>query len=190
MGYPPPTLTNVNLLYVGRIDENKNILNLLYQIEKFSINLNEFTIVGDGPLMKDLEYFALNNPKIRLLGRLSNTETCKIMARNDYLILPSLYDGWGAVVNESLAQGTPVMCSKSCGSSILIDNSLRGYVFDNENMISVIVSICRKGRVQQERRNRIKQWATHCISGQIAADYFCEIMNGKERIAPWLENKY
>lgn len=40
------------------------------------------------------------------------------MLNADYLILPSLYDGWGAVVNEGLQSGCKVLVSKDCGASI------------------------------------------------------------------------
>lgn len=107
----PPYLTNVNIIYVGRIDHNKNIIQVLSNFEEYSSYIGHFSIVGDGDLMHKLEHIASLNPKIKLYGRLSNEESKKMMARHDYLILPSLYDGWGAVVNEALAVGTRVLCS-------------------------------------------------------------------------------
>ena len=48
-------------------------------------------------------------------------------------MLPSRFDGWGAVVNEALMVGTPVICSDRCGASDLIENGRNGYVFEAGN---------------------------------------------------------
>jgi glycosyltransferase involved in cell wall biosynthesis len=45
-------------------------------------------------------------------------------------VLPSRFDGWGAVVNEALMVGTPVICSNRCGASDVIENGRNGYVFE------------------------------------------------------------
>jgi glycosyltransferase involved in cell wall biosynthesis len=33
-------------------------------------------------------------------------------------VLPSRFDGWGMLVNESLAAGTPVICTSQCGAAV------------------------------------------------------------------------
>ena len=38
----------------------------------------------------------------------------------DNLVLPSSHDGWGAVTTEALMVGTPVICSDTCGSSLIV----------------------------------------------------------------------
>jgi glycosyltransferase involved in cell wall biosynthesis len=48
-------------------------------------------------------------------------------------VLPSRFDGWGAVVNEALMVGTPVICSDRCGASDVIENGRNGYVFEADN---------------------------------------------------------
>ena len=185
----PPVLKKINLLYVGRIDVNKNIVNLLKRIDEYSYNyINRFTIVGDGPLMNELYSLAKSNPKLRLLGRLNNSESCKVMARNDYLILPSLYDGWGAVVNEALSQGTPVLCSEACGASILLDGSIRGQKFNSDNLDTTVESAIKYYVKDSNRRKVIKNWAKENISGETASKYFYDIISGKNRVAPWISN--
>jgi len=51
------------------------------------------------------------------------------MAGYDLVVLPSRYDGWGAVVNEALQQGVPVLASDNAGASALVRASGAGAVF-------------------------------------------------------------
>lgn len=43
-----------------------------------------------------------------------------IMENHDILILPSLHDGWGAVVNEAITMGLYIITSDKCGAKALI----------------------------------------------------------------------
>ena len=59
----------------------------------------------------------------------SNAEAVAEIARHDLFLLPSRFDGWGAVVNEALMCGVPVVCSDNCGAAELLGESWRGEVF-------------------------------------------------------------
>jgi glycosyltransferase involved in cell wall biosynthesis len=49
----------------------------------------------------------------------------------DALVLPSLSEPWGLVVNESLAAGTPVIVSQRCGCvPELVREPAAGFAFD------------------------------------------------------------
>jgi len=52
---------------------------------------------------------------------------------SDYLILPSKYETWGLVANESMSMGTPCIVSDSCGcaNDLVLNNN--GYIFKNQN---------------------------------------------------------
>ena len=63
------------------------------------------------------------------------------MAAADVLVLPSRFDGWGAVVNEALMVGTPVICSDRCGASDVIENGRNGYV---DTRIERLVDVMRQ----------------------------------------------
>lgn len=73
----------------------------------------EFTIIGDGPELKNLENL------VHQLELEDKIQFKKWMARNDFLaelsscdvfLFPSLRDGGGAVVVEAMASGKPVVC--------------------------------------------------------------------------------
>lgn len=181
------TADKVRLLYVGRLDSNKNIIPILKHIDKYGSYIERFTVVGDGDLMNELRAIAESNNKIKVLGRLDNSEAVEQMAVHDYLILPSLYDGWGAVVNEALAHGTRVLCSDACGASILLDGKQRGESFKQSEAIDTIQRWVKNGPVSVDEKNLVKEWAKTHISGGVAAEYFVKIIEGNNINAPWID---
>lgn len=175
------------LLYVGRIDTNKNILPILQNLDSYGEYVECFSIIGDGPLYSELQRLAKNNPKIKVLGRLCNDDAKKTMREHDCLVLPSLYDGWGAVVNEALGVGTRVLCSEACGASILLDGEKRGAAFTRRTAYATISEWSAKGRLTNDDRKDIMNWAKGHISGTVAAVYFIKTLQGETCPAPWLQ---
>lgn len=49
--------------------------------------------------------------RIRLLGQVSDRRLCELYQQATFTIYPSLYEGFGLPVLDSLAHGTPVVCS-------------------------------------------------------------------------------
>lgn len=173
------------LLYVGRLDANKNIVWLLKNIDDWR-GISKFTIIGDGPLQEECIKLARKNPKIEMLGRLPNNMATAKMEEHDYLILPSLYDGWGAVVNEALSVGTRVLCSENCGASILLDGVERGEAFKLDSVKECLGKWLNKGPLSSSERAKIKNWANSHISGEVAAEYFVGCFSNEKMKAPWL----
>jgi glycosyltransferase involved in cell wall biosynthesis len=108
-------------------------------------------VVGDGPFRKSLEEQAmlLGVEKNSLfLGRASYDHLPAIYALSASLILPSLSETWGLVVNESLASGTPVLVSTACGCvPDLVIEGQTGMSFipgDAETLSTLMLKIAQK----------------------------------------------
>lgn len=103
-------------------------------------------------------------------------------------MLPSIYDGWGAVINEALTQGLYVICSSKCGAKDLIRNEINGVVFEAGNylQLSVILEKCIHD-IQEIRRNRMNRirWAETHINGSTIAKYMVDNLTGKKVSPPW-----
>jgi glycosyltransferase involved in cell wall biosynthesis len=179
------------ILFVGSIDKRKNILSLVSACKKLNI-IDQLRIVGTGPLEKDLSQ-AIKGTKCEYLGRVSNKDVQKVIAESDVLILPSIYDGWGAVVNEALMCGIPVIASNRCGSSILL-HGIRGCVFSIEknDLEKVLQKFIVNLPYNIDQREEIRNWALQNISGEVAAKYFIDIIkhvmheSSQRLLAPWL----
>jgi phosphatidylinositol alpha-1,6-mannosyltransferase len=154
--------------------------------------------VGDGEGRSTWERLASRlqiSDHVTFAGVLPNTEAKAILGRLDLFVLPSRFDGWGAVVNEALMQGVPVLCSDRCGARDLLSESWRGEVFKANSVDSlrdVLSTWIGCGKRTPELTERIKNWS-RCIEGESLADYFAKVLghvySGAPRpMAPWLCN--
>jgi glycosyltransferase involved in cell wall biosynthesis len=153
-------------------------------------------MMGDGGSRASWERLAAEGgiaERVTFRGVLGNEEAKKILADLDLFVLPSRFDGWGAVVNEALMQGVPVICSDRCGARDLVSDSWRGQAFQAgsiEGLREVLRTWIGRGNKTPELTDRIKTWS-RCIEGASVADYFVEVLghvyNGAPRpTAPWL----
>lgn len=104
-------------LYVGDVNWNKNILNLLKAVKVSKVNL---VMVGQALIDNNLyqkkdidQYIKENNlaPKIIRTGYVPQEDLVAICNLAFVTLLPSYYEGFGLPILESMACGTPVVCS-------------------------------------------------------------------------------
>lgn len=123
------------ILYSGRLLEVKNVKIILEAINLLEYkNQISLIVLGDGPeadlLLKLSEEYEI---QLIITGFISEQE--QLFASyyyGDMLILPSLGDAWGLVVNEAMAAGLPVIVSDKVGcSDDLVNIGENGYVFDS-----------------------------------------------------------
>ncbi|HEY4989398.1 MAG TPA: glycosyltransferase [Opitutaceae bacterium] len=94
-------------------------------------------ICGSGPLeqeiMKLISASGLGE-RIKLCGFLQYQDLPLYFGFAGAVILPSLSDQWGLVVNEAMAAAVPVLVSSQCGCSPdLVRNGENGYIFGPRN---------------------------------------------------------
>lgn len=176
------------VIFVGKIDTRKNILSLVDALNGLSELYELAYIIGTGPLVNELQLAIEYNSKIHYLGSLSNDKVNQLISKCDLLVLPSLFDGWGAVINEALSQGTRVLCSDMCGACILLDGNIRGgkVNLNDRSLKQELKYWLLKGSLSLDDRNQIKMWASTHISGKVAAEYLVKVINGESVEAPWL----
>lgn len=188
-------VSGVCVLYVGQFVQLKGIGSLLEGFRHVKDKCAVLVLVGDGveknSLLQKIETDGISYC-VRVMPSLANPEVRELMAACDLFVLPSYYDGWGAVVNEAIMAGTPVICSDKCGASDLIQYPWLGSVFragDVRDLAIVLGTWIDKGVVRPEQRKRIHAWS-ECISGQRIAEYFTSIIdhvygNAQRPTAPW-----
>ena len=59
----------------------------------------------------------------------------------DFMVFPSLGDGFGLSVTEALASGCPVICSENAGVSDLIEDGYNGFVIPAQNVDAIIKNV-------------------------------------------------
>jgi glycosyltransferase involved in cell wall biosynthesis len=130
--------------------------------------------------------------RVSFLGARSNTDVWDLLAASDVLVLPSGIDGWGAVANEALMSGTPVICSDYCGASDLIRDGDCGRTFRAGSIADLAAALsawAARGPTTHARRRRIREWSRR-IDGASLASYFTAIVEHVDEgapkpVAPW-----
>lgn len=169
-----------DIVFVGSVIERKGVdilIKALSQLEEsYKYRLH---IIGDGDqkkiileLVKDLNL----SEKVFFYGYQPNEVSRATIAESDLLVLPSRFDGWGAVVNESLTQGIPVICTTSCGAaSLLLNKPNNGTIVNANDVNSLSIALTMKiknWKITDEDRLAIIKWAKQSISPLVAAGYF------------------
>tara|TARA_B100001115_G_C15812672_1_gene403091 strand:- start:120 stop:1244 length:1125 start_codon:yes stop_codon:yes gene_type:complete len=108
-------LPNKFLLYVGTIEERKNLLSLIKAIKK--IPNQKLVVIGNGKKYKKKcrEYIRVNNleKNILFINNLSLNEIRAIYAKAEIMIYPSIFEGFGIPILEALFSKVPVITSKN-----------------------------------------------------------------------------
>ncbi|MEM9665012.1 MAG: glycosyltransferase family 4 protein [Bacteroidota bacterium] len=90
-------------------------------------------LVGDGPERARLEHQieAEHIPDVYLTGSQPAERVAALYGCAGALVLATLKDTWGLVVNEAMAAGLPVLVSTRAGCALdLVDEGRTGYAFD------------------------------------------------------------
>lgn len=188
-----------NLLFVGRLVKMKGIYELIEVLKyHFSDKFNKLTIVGTGIEFENLQNFVsrikLDN-KVIFKGKCAYKDVWAEYLNADYLILPSLKkEGWGAVINESLLSGVPVIASDYCGASMLI-NSTNGYVFNAKSKRSFIKTLDRalnnKSLYALENKILIQENTEELLSIDVFVSYFISIISAlTDEIKPYVKSPW
>lgn len=101
---------------------------------------NTLLLVGDGRERAQLEALTalLEAENIVFVGAVPHDQVAAYYAAADLAILPTLLDVWGLVVNEAMASGIPVLCSKNAGcAEELIIPGMTGDVFDPKDEVAL-----------------------------------------------------
>ncbi len=104
------------ILFVGRLKPGKGVIDLLKAFVEVQKKYPqwELEIIGDGPLLAELENYVVENgisEPVSFLGEVKNERIPDKYAESDIFVLPSLSEGLPRTVLESMACGVPVIVS-------------------------------------------------------------------------------
>ncbi len=134
------TTDKVNLLFVGKLQKNKNPLILLKAITLLKDYPLHLKIIGDGELIDEIKEF--NSNQVEFCGFKNQTELVQIYKKSDILILPSLSETWGLVLNEAAASGLALIASDMVGGAIdMIQDNVNGYIFKSNDLFDLTAKI-------------------------------------------------
>ena len=138
----PKEFTSKTVVCIARLVPIKNLDRLLNAWKTIEADASDWKlcIIGDGPLYETLHQLIkqLELKHVTVKGAISYPLLPEYLHRAEALILPSLSETWGLVVNEAMAAGLPVLLSdKVNAAESLLKDGINGYVF-NPNKIEDI----------------------------------------------------
>lgn len=129
------------ILFVGRIDPIKGF-EILLEMAQILKKKNEFQliIVGGGSI-RSKELIELQSKidskdlsdDVVLIGSVPHQQLKTYYSAVDVFVLTSFYESLGFVILESMACATPVVASNVGGIPTLVDDSLTGFLIDENN---------------------------------------------------------
>ncbi|MAV81855.1 MAG: hypothetical protein CMI90_00145 [Pelagibacteraceae bacterium] len=130
---------NNKILFVGRLEKQKNILNILNGLRDSNFCLD---ILGNGSLKDKIITKAKKiNTKVNFINKsYTNNEMPTLLNNYNYLILFSLYEGNPKILLEAMSCGLCVIGSDTYGINDIIESEKNGLLFK----LSDYNKICNK----------------------------------------------
>ncbi len=145
-------------LCVARFIPEKNLFKLIDVFHDY-IHKNEtdinLIIAGNGLLEDNLKTYTKEKglgTRVYFPGFISYDEIPFFYGNAKWVILPSIKDTWGLVINEALACELPVIVSDKCGCSVdLVQDGMNGYIVDplDDHQIAEAIRKIETGNIKK-----------------------------------------
>jgi glycosyltransferase involved in cell wall biosynthesis len=154
------------VLYLGRIKAYKRVRKLIdaFSIAKRSIPEAQLLIAGSGDDEDSLKAYAATAGcgGIRFLGRVSESEKKDLMQKAWVFGMPSSIEGWGIVVIEANACGTPAVAYDVRGLRDCIRNGETGFLVDtDEEYAHRLMELFTDVELRNRMSDAARDWSHH-----------------------------
>lgn len=189
------TMGPYRIVFAGRCQPIKQVDLALRALSRVPRGEWSFAVIGDGPAKPEWQQLAQRlglADQVTFHPRLPYRQAVAQIQRSDLLLLPSRHEGWGAVVNEALMSGVPVVCSDTCAAADLLGGEWRGAVFKSGDEVALARELSARvngGRKTRELSRRIREWSRN-ISGAAVAGYIQSVLehvydSAQRPVPPW-----
>lgn len=144
----PAAETGPRFLFVGRLIPLKRPFLLLEAFERALAELPSatLTIVGEGLLREEIAQIAGRlGDRVRMLGWAEGPELSERYREADVLVIPSVREVWGLVVNEALAHGLYVIATDQVGSAYDLLDDASGAMVPADDVAALATAMLRAG---------------------------------------------
>lgn len=133
-----PVEKNKRLFFVGRVVEEKGVIDLIHAAQKVGCAL---TVIGDGTALEELK---IKFPDVDFKGWLGREEIAELIKDARALVMPSRYpEPFGLVVPEASMSGIPIVISKTAFLADDIEEQQLGFAFEPQNIAHLAAQLER-----------------------------------------------
>lgn len=124
--------------YIGRLSEEKGILNFIKAIPEISRESDEieFLVGGDGELRDKIETYLNENDlsdKVKLTGWIPHEELPDYLNELKLLVIPSYTESGPIIALEAMSCGTPILATRFGQVLHRIEDGKTGFVLENNS---------------------------------------------------------
>ena len=163
-----PTSNKVpRILFLGRLDYEKHIHNLLQAVAMLPKALNvQVEIVGDGGERKNLENLANElgiSKNVKFLGHITEEELPKAYERATLFAMPSIAELQSIATMEAMASGRPVVAADAMALPHLVHDGDNGYLFQPDDVLEFSEKLKAVLTASQDELDRLSENSLHLI---------------------------
>ncbi len=146
---PRPSSGPPTVLYVGRLEQEKNVGRLIEALALLGQPRPRLCLVGDGRLRDDLERRARTAEiDTDFAGVIPHSQMPSHFRSADCFVLPSLTEGHPKVLIEAMACGLPCAASARGGIPSILENGVTGLLFEPDRPGDIAETV---GRLLSDR---------------------------------------
>ncbi len=145
-------------LFVGRLVARKRPVELVRAFNRALPALGDATLtfVGDGPLRETIaELASASSGRIRFVDRAEGLELAEHYWSADVLVVPSVREVWGLVVNEGLAAGLFIIATDQVASAVDLLDADSGLIIRPDEPSTLIEALERAAEVAKSTAARV-----------------------------------
>jgi glycosyltransferase involved in cell wall biosynthesis len=128
------------VLFVGQLVRQKGLHYLLEAWQRLRLPNAELRIVAHGAVSSALGKDCAAS-SVSFVGSLCREDLRNEYRRADLLCLPSLSDGFGLVVLEAMACGTPALLTTGCGAADVVENGKNGFLVPSASLDDLMLRL-------------------------------------------------
>lgn len=161
MPHAPMHRDQIKLLLPGRINEQKQQIEIVRQLSGKLDSRIKILFAGDGPLFEELKEICKGKDNFEVLGFRNDIKD--LLKQTDFMFLYSIHEGLPITLIESAMMGCPIVCSDVGGNPEICHNGENGWVLNSwDELIKTLnnlpdiseesyESMCRKSREIYEK---------------------------------------
>ena len=177
------TLHNKQIVYVGRLSQEKGVMRLIRIWQRMEKNLPEYTlnIYGVGHMRDKMESFIQEHHLQRVVFKGYTRDVANIYSNADLCLMTSETEGFGMVLIEAMYYGVPCV-SFDCPISpkeIIADAGFTIPCFDEEKYANEVVALLRNQKRLYDLQLRAVKRAKDFYIDKVM-HLWIELLNAKE----------
>ncbi|MGD0282768.1 MAG: glycosyltransferase family 4 protein [Dissulfurispiraceae bacterium] len=162
LDHMPEKESALTLIYLGRLKQTKNPEDAIraFLLIRNTIKDAKLWIAGDGPLYNPLKEQYKKTEGVSFLGYLNDKEKYQHLKKAHFLLMPSIREGWGQVVIQANAMGTPAIGYNVKGLQDSIKDGETGVLVSNyQAMASEVIELWSNKRKYLKLGEKALEWA-------------------------------